>query len=105
MTDWLSPLTRDTFDWAALQAFRTVAHSGAFRAAALTSGLSINTLRARVGYLEQVAGRTLFDRSILGTVVTPDGKALLARLDTMAAALAGDLPQEPHGERIADVAH
>jgi DNA-binding transcriptional LysR family regulator len=87
MSDWLSAFARDDVDWTALQAFRTVARAGSFRSGAVLAGLAINTLRKRVDDVERIAGRPLLIRSIQGVALTPDGKALLSKVDAMAAIL------------------
>ena len=89
MESWIAKFASPRIDWTVLQAFRYVATSGSFRAASISGGISLNTLRARVGEAERLAGRPLLERTIAGVTVTADGRILLDRVEAMAALLSG----------------
>jgi DNA-binding transcriptional LysR family regulator len=74
-------------DCNALQAFRSPATSGSFRAVANNGGISLNMLRACVGEAERLAGRRRLERSVAGVTVTADGKRLLDRVEAMVTLL------------------
>ncbi|WP_454888849.1 LysR family transcriptional regulator [Sphingobium indicum] len=63
-------------DWNNLRLFRLAVRSGSLRAAAIEEGISINTLRTRMGRLERQLGLTLLVRSPQGVTLTAAGEAL-----------------------------
>jgi DNA-binding transcriptional LysR family regulator len=64
--------------WDDLKAFLAVCDALSFRAAAVASGLSVNTLRRRVDRLEEEAGATLLRRDIQGVTLTDAGQDVAA---------------------------
>jgi DNA-binding transcriptional LysR family regulator len=93
--EWLSAFSGERVDWSLLQAYRWVAHARSFRGAALETGISINTLRARVDRVEKLAGRKLLDRSVSGISVTGAGLALLELTDAVVAVLKREHNRKP----------
>ncbi|PXA96588.1 hypothetical protein DMC47_17275 [Nostoc sp. 3335mG] len=64
--------------WDDLKAFLAVCDALSFRAAAVASGLSVNTLRRRVERLEEEAGATLLRRDVQGVTLTDAGEDVAA---------------------------
>ena len=73
-------------NWDDLRLFFHVAESGGLSGAARETGMSPATLGRRMLALEEELGQHLFTRSRNGYEITPDGKALLAKVKPMAAA-------------------
>lgn len=71
-------------DWRDLQLFRRVARAGSLAQAAADTGVSAPTLGRRMQSLETKLGRALFERNHSGYALTPDGRALLDRIEPMA---------------------
>ena len=65
-------------DISTLRSFVAVAHSGSFRQAAATRGLTQPGVSRHVQRLESELGVALFDREPTGAVLTPAGEQLLA---------------------------
>jgi DNA-binding transcriptional LysR family regulator len=74
-------------DWALLQNLLFVLDAGSFRAAALSSGRSLNTIRTRVDALEHMTGLVLIDRNVRGAKATDAGQAIVVAARAMEAAL------------------
>ncbi len=70
------PIER-SFNWNDLRFFLEVARSGSLSAAARAIRTDHATVGRRVMALEQAIGQTLFHRSPLGYMLTPDGEALV----------------------------
>lgn len=75
-------------NWDDLNFFRSIAYEKSFRRAAAKLKLSVNTIRARVGRLEEALGMPLFARGRDGLTLSADGiTALNIALDMEAASL------------------
>ncbi|MDG2175786.1 MAG: LysR substrate-binding domain-containing protein [Gammaproteobacteria bacterium] len=61
-----------------LEYFVTIAHSTNFRKAAAKLGVSQPTLTSQVAAMEEILGVQLFERSRAGTLLSPEGRDLLA---------------------------
>lgn len=95
-------------DWQTIRVFLVLERSGSFRAAAAKLGLSINSVRRRIGDLEALIGAPLLTRHVDGIRLTAEGRTILeaaSRMEDAAFGLmrAGDLaPFSEAGEvRIA----
>lgn len=75
--------TSERLSWDDLEVFFHVADSGGLSAAGRRLNLSAPTIGRRVLSLEQRSGQSLFIRSQTGYDLTPDGKALLAKVRVM----------------------
>lgn len=84
-------------DWSDLQAFLAVARAGQLARAASIAGVDATTLGRRVRRLETRLGRTLFEQTREGQVLTEAGEAMLAEVETMAQA-AGRIAELDGGE-------
>lgn len=73
-------------DWSDFQAFLAVARAGQLRRAAASAGVDATTLSRRVRRLETRLGRTLFEQTRQGHVLTVAGEAVLAEVEAMEAA-------------------
>jgi DNA-binding transcriptional LysR family regulator len=73
-------------DWSDFQAFLAVARAGQLRRAAAAAGVDATTLSRRVRRLETRLGRTLFEQTRQGHVLTVAGEAALAEVEAMEAA-------------------
>jgi molybdate transport repressor ModE-like protein len=78
----------DRLDWNDLQLFLTLAAAGSVRGAARDTGLSINTVRARLEVMEHLSGVELVERSAKGLGITEAGRAVLEAAERMQAARA-----------------
>jgi DNA-binding transcriptional LysR family regulator len=67
-----------TFKWDALQSFLAVVRTGRLTTAAQQMGVDHSTLSRRIADLERTLQTKLFDRSVLGYALTPQGEKLLA---------------------------
>lgn len=83
---WRSPngLADETFeyrvqrlDWHDLKLFLDVAEAGSLRAGATLTGRSVNTLRRRIGRIEDSLGCLVARRSLEGFKLTDEGRELL----------------------------
>lgn len=72
-------------DWRSWNVFLAVAESGSLTKAAATLNTSQPTLSRQLYQLESQVGRTLFDRSTRGLVLTTFGQTLLEESQKMAA--------------------
>ena len=71
------------FDWNDLRYFLSVARHGSTLAAGRELRVSQTTVARRLGALEEALGLTLFERRPAGYALTSDGKALLAKAETV----------------------
>lgn len=76
-------------DWSDYQAFLAIARSGQLARAGAAMGVDATTMGRRLRRLEARLGATLFEQTREGQVLTEAGEALLAQVETMAAAAAG----------------
>jgi molybdate transport repressor ModE-like protein len=76
-------------DWQSVRVFLALHRSGSFRAAASQLGLSINSVRRRVGDLETLTGAPLVTRHVDGVRLTAEGRAILEAAERMEAAAFG----------------
>lgn len=72
-------------NWDDLNFFRNIAHEKSFRRAAAKLKLSVNTIRARIGRLEESLGMSLFGRGRDGLTLSADGIATLNIVQEMEA--------------------
>ena len=72
-------------NWDDLNFFRNVAYEKSFRRAAAKRKLSVNTIRARIGRLEESLGISLFRRGREGLTLSADGLAALNIVHEMEA--------------------
>lgn len=93
--------------WDNLRLFLDVAEAGSFRAAAITSGVSLNTIRTKIERLERQIGGRLLTRSVEGVTLTQDGHELVSIARKMRAVgrttervLLGGSPSESSQVRI-----
>jgi DNA-binding transcriptional LysR family regulator len=85
-------------EWSDLRVFLAVARQGSLAAAARTLGQTQPTMGRRLRALEEAVGRTLFQRTADGFVLTGDGEAVLAhaeRMEEEATALERELAGAP----------
>src|ERR1700730_10918015 len=68
----------ESFDWDALQSFLAVVRTGKLTTAARKMGIDHSTLSRRMAELERALQTKLFDRSVQGYALTPQGEKLLA---------------------------
>ncbi len=76
-------------DWNDLQSFLAIARSGQLGKAAQTMGVDATTVGRRLRRLELKLGRTLFEQTREGQVLTEAGEALLEKVEEMANAATG----------------
>src|SRR3954447_24300078 len=70
-------------DWEDLRFFLALARNGTLSATARELRVNHATVARRVGSLEDMLGRVLFDRRASGYLLTPDGKAVLSEAHIM----------------------
>jgi DNA-binding transcriptional LysR family regulator len=73
----------ESFDWNALQSFLAVARAGRLTLAARRLGIDHSTLSRRLKDLETALETRLFERSVQGYVLTPQGERLLESAQAM----------------------
>jgi DNA-binding transcriptional LysR family regulator len=73
------------FDWNDLRYFLEVARVGTLSGAARVLGADHATVSRRINALEHALGKTLFNRSLSGYVLTPAGEDLLGHAEQMEA--------------------
>lgn len=71
------------FDWDLLQSFLAVARTGRLTVAARQLKIDHSTLGRRLTALEAAIGARLFERSVAGYSLTPQGENLLSRAEEM----------------------
>ena len=81
----------DSFDWNALQSFLAVARAGRLTLAARRLGIDHSTLSRRLRDLEGRLQSQLFERSVNGYVLTPQGEQLLHAAQAMESVAFGVL--------------
>jgi DNA-binding transcriptional LysR family regulator len=86
----------DLANWDDYRFFASLVQSGSVRASADQLGVNPSTVTRRLDGLESRLGRKLFVRGHAGLQLTPDGDALRARLEPLAAGL-GDLDAQVAG--------
>ena len=64
-------------NWEAIRVFLELADNGSLRGAAVTLGLSTNTVRRHIDILEKDVGAVLIKRGYAGVELTPEGRALV----------------------------
>jgi DNA-binding transcriptional LysR family regulator len=81
------------FNWNDLQAVLAVARAGQLSRAGAAIGVDATTIGRRVRRIETSLGKTLFEQTREGQVITEAGERLLAEIETMASAAGriGDL--------------
>jgi DNA-binding transcriptional LysR family regulator len=78
-----------SLDWDLLRSFLAVARAGKLTVAARRLGVDHSTLSRRLAALEAALGAKLFERTLTGYALTPQGEALLAQTETMESAVLG----------------
>ncbi len=73
----------ESFDWNALQSFLAVARAGRLTLAARRLGIDHSTLSRRLKDLEAALETRLFERSVQGYVLTPQGERLMESAQAM----------------------
>jgi len=89
-------MTQD-FDWGAMEWFLAIARTGRLTLAAQKLGIDHTTLSRRVKALEEALDARLFDRTVSGYSLTPQGERFLAaaqRVETIALQAASDISSE-----------
>lgn len=81
----------DKVNWSDLDVLRRAADHGSLRKAAVTLGMSVNTVRSRLGRLEKALETILFARSRDGLKITAEGRTVLRVANEMRL-LSVDLP-------------
>lgn len=76
-------------DWQSIRVFLVLERTGSFRAAAGKLGLSVNSVRRRVGDLEALIGAPLLTRHVDGIRLTAEGAAILEAASRMETAAFG----------------
>ncbi|MCJ2089188.1 LysR family transcriptional regulator [Methylobacterium sp. E-005] len=76
-------------DWQSIRVFLVLERAGSFRAAAAQLGLSVNSVRRRIGDLESLIGAPLLTRHVDGIRLTAEGQAILKSAGRMEAAAFG----------------
>jgi DNA-binding transcriptional LysR family regulator len=76
-------------DWHSVWVFLTLHRAGSFRSAAGMLGLSINSVRRRIGQLEALVGAPLVTRHVDGVRLTAEGEAILEAATRMESAAFG----------------
>ncbi|MDP4004733.1 LysR family transcriptional regulator [Methylobacterium sp. NEAU K] len=76
-------------DWHSVWVFLTLHRCGSFRSAAAKLGLSINSVRRRIGDLEALIGAPLITRHVDGVRLTAEGQSILDSACRMEAAAFG----------------
>lgn len=85
---------RQDFDWGTMEWFLAIARTGRLTLAAQKLGIDHTTLSRRVKALEEALGARLFDRTVSGYSLTPQGERFLAaaqRVETIALQAASDI--------------
>ena len=82
-------------NWDDLNFFRSIAYEKSFRRAAAKRKLSVNTIRARIGRLEESLGMSLFGRGRDGLTLSADGTATLNIVQEMEATSLRLIPSNP----------
>jgi DNA-binding transcriptional LysR family regulator len=67
----------DRFDWGAMESFLAIARTGRLTVAAERLGIDHTTLSRRIKHLEATLQARLFDRSVSGYQLTPQGERFL----------------------------
>jgi len=80
-----SPTPLDRLSWDTLRLLLALAEAGSFRSAAMTAGVSLNTIRTKIDRLERQFGTPLLKRSVEGVRLTQEGHELVAIARQMAA--------------------
>jgi DNA-binding transcriptional LysR family regulator len=75
----------DRLSWDTMRLLLALAEAGSFRAAALTAGVSLNTIRTKIDRLERQFGTPLLRRSVEGVTLTQEGHELVSIARQMAA--------------------
>lgn len=75
------------FDWDLLRSFLAVARSGKLTLAARRLKIDHSTLSRRIAALETALKTRLFDKSLNGYTLTPDGERLLCEAERMESAV------------------
>ncbi|MGH1589112.1 LysR family transcriptional regulator [Methylobacterium phyllosphaerae] len=73
-------------DWESIRVFLTLQRSGSFRSAAAKLGLSVNSVRRRIGDLEVLIGAPLLTRHVDGIRLTAEGHVILEAATRMESA-------------------
>jgi DNA-binding transcriptional LysR family regulator len=89
----------DTFKWDALQSFLAVVRAGRLTTAARNLGVDHSTLSRRIADLESALQTKLFDRSVLGYALTPQGDKLFTSAQAVES-IALDVMQEIAGSSV-----
>lgn len=76
-------------DWETIRVFLTLERAGSFRSAASKLGVSINSVRRRIGDLETLVGAPLLTRHVDGIRLTAEGHVILEAAARMEAAAFG----------------
>ncbi len=82
-------------NWDDLNFFRSIAYEKSFRRAAAKRKLSVNTIRARIGRLEESLGMSLFGRGRDGLTLSADGMTTLNIVNEMEAMSLRLVPAHP----------
>jgi DNA-binding transcriptional LysR family regulator len=75
------------FDWDLIRAFLAVARAGKLTVGAKQLRIDHSTLSRRIATLEKSLGAKLFDHSISGYSLTPQGEQLLLRAETIESSI------------------
>lgn len=70
-------------NWNDLRIFLEVARAGSFSGGARNLKLDVSTVSRRITYLEQCVNTSLFERDSAGLKITPNGNALVERVQSM----------------------
>lgn len=89
----------DTFKWDALQSFLAVVRAGRLTTAARNMGVDHSTLSRRIADLESALQTKLFDRSVLGYALTPQGEKLFTSAQAVES-IALEVMQEIAGSSV-----
>jgi len=76
-------------DWQSIRVFLILERAGSFRSAAIQLGVSVNSVRRRVGDLEALIGAPLLTRHVDGIRLTAEGRAILEAANRMEDAAFG----------------
>src|SRR5262249_29137017 len=75
------------FDWDLIRSFLAVARAGKLTAGAQQLRIDHSTLSRRIAALEKSLGAKLFDHSVSGYSLTPQGEQLLVRADAIESSI------------------